>query len=160
MEDGPFEEVKTYHKGTGCAAQAQKEANMSERIRWPDGKDFAFTIFDDTDGATCATVRDVYAFVRDCGLRTTKSVWSVRGQHTPVNGGDTCAEPEYRAWVVKLQSLGFEIGYHITDALVERRPWRGLHGPAHSRFLVRPRLLTRLSPSPHTVPKLSFHAGV
>jgi hypothetical protein len=127
---------------------------------WPDGKDFAFTVFDDTDGATVATVRDVYAFLRDCGLRTTKSVWPMRGPHTPVNGGDICAEPEYRAWVVKLQSLGFEIGSHITDALVERRPWRGLHGPAHSRFLVRPRLLTRLSPSPHTVPKLSFHAGV
>src|SRR5262249_26823895 len=30
-------------------------------------------------------------------------------------GGDTCAEPEYRAWVVKLQSLGFEIGYHMTS---------------------------------------------
>jgi hypothetical protein len=113
-EYGPFEEVKTCHKGTLCAAQAQKEASMSGRIRWPDGKDFAFTIFDDTDCATCATVREVYAFVRDCGLRTTKSVWPVRGQHTPVNGGDTCAEPEYRAWVVKLQSLGFEIGYHMT----------------------------------------------
>src|SRR5262249_59508262 len=57
----------------------------------------------------------VYAFWHDCGLRTTKSVWPIRGPHTPVNGGDTCAEPEYRAWVVKLQSLGFEIGYHMTS---------------------------------------------
>ena len=78
----PSREVMTCHKGTVCAAQAQKAASMSERIRWPDGKDFAFTIFDDTDCATYATVRDVYAFLRDCGLRTTKSVWPVRAAST------------------------------------------------------------------------------
>jgi hypothetical protein len=87
---------------------------MSGKIHWPDGKDFAFTIFDDTDCSTFATVRDVYALLRDCGFRTTKSVWPVRGQQTPINGGDTCDEPEYLAWIVKLQSMGFEIGYHMT----------------------------------------------
>jgi hypothetical protein len=87
---------------------------MQGRIRWPDGKDFAFTIFDDTDRATLATVKDVYAFLRDCGFRTTKSVWPVRGPHTPVNGGDTCDDPAYLAWLLTLQSQGFEIGYHMT----------------------------------------------
>jgi hypothetical protein len=69
------------------ASQAKKEAMMSGRIQWPDGKDFAFTIFDDTDRSTFATVRDVYAFLSDCGFRTTKSVWPVGGKQTPVNGG-------------------------------------------------------------------------
>ena len=32
---------------------------MNKKIQWPDGKDFAFTVFDDTDFATLKNVKKV-----------------------------------------------------------------------------------------------------
>ena len=81
-------------------------------IEWPDGKAFAFTIFDDTDLATLENLRDVYAFLADLGFRTTKSVWPVRGEGEPRFGGITCEDPDYLAWTMDLQARGFEIGFH------------------------------------------------
>ena len=43
--------------------------------KWPDGKRFAFTIFDDTDRQNLNNVPAVYDFFHDLGLGTTKSVW-------------------------------------------------------------------------------------
>ena len=85
---------------------------VGERVEWPDGKDFAFTIFDDTDNATVANVGPIYDFLEGVGLRTTKSVWPVRGDGKPKILGSTADEPGYRAWTVDLQARGFEIGYH------------------------------------------------
>ena len=65
---------------------------MHGPIRWPDGKDFAFTLFDDCDYQTAANVRGVYDFLTEIGLRTTKTVWTVRGSEKPgekVTGGAT-----------------------------------------------------------------------
>jgi hypothetical protein len=89
-----------------------KLPNMSNRIRWPGGRDFAFTISDDTDFGTLATLREPYAFLADLGFRTTKSVWPIRGNKTPVFGGSTCEDQQYLEWVLKLQKQGFEIGLH------------------------------------------------
>lgn len=82
------------------------------RIRWPEGRDFAFTIFDDTDLATLQNVVPVYAFLDDLGLRTTKSVWPIKGKGTPRIPGLTSEDPEYLKWTLELQARGFEIGYH------------------------------------------------
>lgn len=79
---------------------------------WPEGKHFAFTIFDDPDSQTLEAGREVYSFLADCGFRTTKGVWPVRGPRQPSDHGGTCAEPEYCAWVQGLQRQGFEIGFH------------------------------------------------
>ena len=80
---------------------------------WPDGKRFAFTVFDDTDGATLENVKGVYDFLADCGFRTTKSVWVVRGDpNRGKNAGQTCADPDYLRWALDLQAKGFEIGFH------------------------------------------------
>ena len=46
---------------------------MNKKLQWPDGKDFAFTIFDDTDLATLDNVNEVYSLLSDYGLITTKS---------------------------------------------------------------------------------------
>jgi len=82
-------------------------------IQWPDGKKFAFTIFDDTDASTVANSAPVYALLRDLGFRTTKSVWALEATEPPVVvGGATCAEGDYRAWALQLQAEGFEIGFH------------------------------------------------
>lgn len=81
-------------------------------VPWPEGKAFAFTIFDDTDLATMANVPAVYAFLEELGLRTTKSVWPIQGRQRPRVGGLTCEEPAYREWVRSLQQTGFEIALH------------------------------------------------
>jgi hypothetical protein len=93
-----------------------------KKITWPEGKQFAFTVFDDTDFATLENVGPVYAFLADCGMPTTKSIWVVDGdpaQRVPGRGGSTCQDPEHLRWLLDLQSKGFEIGWHSAS-------WNGL----------------------------------
>ena len=47
---------------------------MRNKIVWPQGKKFAFTIFDDTDLSKPGNYEVVYDFLRDLGFKTTKSV--------------------------------------------------------------------------------------
>jgi hypothetical protein len=79
---------------------------------WPEGRSFAFTIFDDTDLATVENVGPVYRLLEELGFRTTKSVWAIRGQGTSPLAGATCDDADYRAWTLDLQARGFEIGSH------------------------------------------------
>jgi hypothetical protein len=81
-------------------------------ITWPEGKRFAFTIFDDTDYATVGNVGLVYALLRDLGFRSTKSIWPLTGTAAPRISGDTCDNPEYLRWLLQLQQEGFEIAMH------------------------------------------------
>ncbi len=90
-------------------------------VEWPEGRDFAFTIFDDTDRATLENVPPVYEFLGELGLRTTKSVWPLKGEGTPHVGGLTCDDPDYLAWTLRLQSQGFEIGYHGATYITSSR---------------------------------------
>jgi hypothetical protein len=85
---------------------------MTNRIQWPDGKQFAFTIFDDTDLQTVDNVSAVYSFLSDIGFRTTKSVWPIRGSNSPEVWGATCDDDQYLKWVLDLQQKGFEIALH------------------------------------------------
>lgn len=88
---------------------------MSERARavsWPDGRRFAFAIFDDTDLATVANVGPVYDFLTSIGVLATKSVWTVTGDGTPAFGGATCDDPDYLAWTQGLPAQGHEIASH------------------------------------------------
>jgi hypothetical protein len=79
---------------------------------WPDGRTFAFTIFDDTDWTTMRNGPPIYNFLHELGFRTTKSVWPLEGEAVPAIGGDTCGNPRYLEWVRGLQDQGFEIGLH------------------------------------------------
>ena len=81
-------------------------------MNWPDGKKFAFTIFDDTDRQTVENTAPVYEFLFELGFRTTKSIWPIKGSHEPRAGGGTCDDPDYLAWAQLLQQRGFEIGLH------------------------------------------------
>ncbi|MBA4170195.1 MAG: hypothetical protein H0X68_07295 [Chloroflexi bacterium] len=81
-------------------------------MKWPDGKRFAFTIFDDTDRTTMSNGPEMYRFLHDLGMRTTKSVWPLQGAERPKIGGMTCADEPYREWVQALQAQGFEIALH------------------------------------------------
>ena len=93
----------------------------TERVQWPDSRTFAFTIFDDTDGATLQNVPNVYALLKDLGFRTTKSVWPSEGRNTPLHGGQTCGDGAYAEWLHGLQRDGFEIGFHMNTYHTSRR---------------------------------------
>lgn len=82
------------------------------RISWPEGKSFAFTIFDDPDSQTPEASRAVYGLLQDLGFRTTKGVWPVRGPREASDYGATCGDSSYRDWVLNLQRAGFEIALH------------------------------------------------
>jgi len=85
---------------------------LTPTITWPEGKRFAFTVFDDTDWTTLERGPDVYRLLRDLGMRTTKSVWAIESSEPAVIGGLSCEDPEYLAWVLELQAAGFEIALH------------------------------------------------
>lgn len=80
---------------------------------WPDGRQFAFTIFDDPDGQTIEASTTVYSFLSDLGLRTTIGVWPLAADlKLRSDEGMTCANQEYLDWILELQSRGFEVGFH------------------------------------------------
>lgn len=83
------------------------------RPQWPDGKRFAFTVYDETDSASLENVRGVYALLTDLGFRTTKTIWPLRGNLSlGVRAGQTCEDDAYRDWLLGLQAKGFEIAWH------------------------------------------------
>src|SRR5438132_14426431 len=80
------------------------------RIVWPEGRDFAFTVYDDTDEATLANTRPVYDFLAEQGVLTTKSVWPLRNANDdPAIVGLACEDPEYLQWTLSLQASGHAI---------------------------------------------------
>jgi hypothetical protein len=87
-------------------------APSTPSVTWPDGRRFAFTVFDDTDNMTVESGSIVYEFLAEIGMLTTKTVWPVESAEPPPIGGTSCADDEYRSWVLDLQELGFEIGLH------------------------------------------------
>jgi len=89
---------------------------ITKKMLWPEGKKFAFTIFDDTDFTTIHNGQPIYEFLYDMGFRTTKSVWPLKCTQKPFIGGSTCADLRYLSWVQELQKKGFEIALHnVTD---------------------------------------------
>jgi hypothetical protein len=87
---------------------------VTERIAWPAGKRFAFSVFDDTDLSVPGNFEAVYDLLGSLGMRTTKSVWPATGGDLQPRGphGSTCDDGEYLQTVLQLQRSGFEIGYH------------------------------------------------
>ena len=85
----------------------------SRASRFPLGKTFAFTVFDDTDNSTVENVGPVYRLIEELGLRTTKSVWPLsnvgcgRFLRTAI-----LQDSDYLAFVRQLRGQGFEISLH------------------------------------------------
>jgi hypothetical protein len=83
-------------------------------FEFPNGKQFAFTVVDDTDVATVANVKPVYDLLHELGFRTTKTVWPLpcpEGSRD-FSSSQTLADPDYRAFTVDLQRRGFELTWH------------------------------------------------
>jgi hypothetical protein len=97
--------------GEGLAG-AQDPAAWLKPVKWPDGRQFAFTIFDDPDGQSLETSRLVYGLLTDLGFRTTVAVWPSAAHRDPNSGGETCANPAYLDHLRSLEASGFEIGWH------------------------------------------------
>ena len=85
-------------------------ASEGNSMQWPNGKEFAFTVFDDTDNSTVENTKPVYDLLHELNFQTTKSVWVFppRGRYS----GQSLSDSAYLAWVRELQSRGFEIGLH------------------------------------------------
>jgi len=81
-------------------------------MQYPKQKRFAFSIVDDTDFATVANVSPVYELLAQCGLRTTKTVWTLAPTDAVRIGGSTLDDPEYLAFILELKRQGFEIASH------------------------------------------------
>lgn len=79
-------------------------------VTWPEGRRFAFSIFDDTDYVGMDTVPPVYEFLRNHGFLTTKTAWPLAGPAG--EEGLTCEDVGYRRWVRELGRSGFEIAWH------------------------------------------------
>jgi hypothetical protein len=80
---------------------------------FPQGKKFAFSIFDDTDVATLEYIRPIYELLERLGFRTTKSVWPLSYEgSSDYEGSATLEDSEYAKYVRDLQERGFEIGFH------------------------------------------------
>jgi hypothetical protein len=86
--------------------------SITRRIEWPNGRKFAFTVFDDPDAQSFETTQKVYTFLADLGFRTTIGVWPLDLRRAPNSSGETCANRDYRAFLQHLQTLGFEVGFH------------------------------------------------
>jgi hypothetical protein len=93
-----------------------------DRLIWPGGARFAFTIVDDTDFASVRSTKPVYDFLADNGLRTTKTVWPLRPKGRGFTGGETLEAPEYRNWILDLRRRGFEIALHGIADVSSPRP--------------------------------------
>ncbi len=94
--------------------QASSIASPYSAAPYPVGKEFAFTILDDTDDATVANVRPIYELLADLGFRTTKTVWPLACPEGSPNffAAETLADPSYREFVRDLKAQGFEITWH------------------------------------------------
>ncbi|HEU0225921.1 MAG TPA: hypothetical protein VFR29_10835 [Steroidobacteraceae bacterium] len=87
---------------------------QQHEIEFPDGKQFAFTIVDDTDMATLERNAPVYDTLHRYGLKTTKTVWVLAPTETdhPSNAGDSLQDADYVQFVRDLRDKGFEIAIH------------------------------------------------
>jgi len=87
--------------------------NKISKLVYPEGKDFIFTIFDDTDVATLDYIKPIYDFLASINMRTTKSVWPLfySGDCNDA-GSHTLEDKAYAKYIKELDSRGFEIGFH------------------------------------------------
>src|SRR4051812_45266405 len=94
-----------------AADHRHAHAGRPVEIRWPEGKRFAFSVFDDPDSQTLEDSRVVYSFLADLGMLTTKGVWAV-GPYRVNSSCETCENPAYLQHVLELARQGFEMGFH------------------------------------------------
>ena len=80
------------------------------QIKWPNNKDFAFTIIDDTDEATVNNLIPIYNFLYKLKIFATKTVWiePSRDKFT----GDYLKQKNYLDFILDIKKKGYEIAFH------------------------------------------------
>jgi hypothetical protein len=96
--------------------------NGTSKIIWPQGKRFAFTIIDDTDRSNVENIGPVYDFLYENGFITTKTVWPLSPRGSPIGGGDSLEDQDYRDLILNLKAQGFEIALHGASDESSPRP--------------------------------------
>ena len=81
-------------------------------VTWPDGKTFAFAVFDDPDFQTVERGRPVYDFLSGLGFRTTRGIFPGLKLTPASYYSVTCNDPAHLQWVLSLKERGFEVGWH------------------------------------------------
>jgi hypothetical protein len=81
-------------------------------MNWPEGKDFAFTIVDDTDHATIERIKPIYDLLHKLKLKTTKTVWTFPHENSQYKDTQTLEDEEYLGFIKRLIDNGFEIASH------------------------------------------------
>jgi len=84
-------------------------------LKYPNNKEFAFTILDDTDDTTEENSRPIYKLLYELGILTTKTVWALDTPlkyQGPYFAAETMQNPSYLEWVKELETYGFEIAFH------------------------------------------------
>ena len=84
------------------------------KMKFPDNKKFAFSIFDDTDRATVENTKPIYSLLENLKIYTTKSVFvfSNKNPLKEADKGDSLENPDYLSFILGLRDKGFEIGFH------------------------------------------------
>lgn len=83
-------------------------------VEIPAGKDFIFSIIDDTDRGTVKNLKPVYDYLHELGMKTTKSIW-IYPTNNPEDSshlGQAINDGEYYSFVKDIQEKGFEISLH------------------------------------------------
>lgn len=87
--------------------------------RYPDGKDFAFTITDDPDYGQLEEKPIIYDMLYELGFRTTVPIWVLDNKHgsgekglLTNTRGVTTTNKKYLKYIQELQEKGFEIALH------------------------------------------------
>jgi hypothetical protein len=138
---------------------------------FPEGKRFAFSIFDDTDSSTLESVGPVYRLLAELNLLITKSVWVFPTDTKLKYAGSTLRDCEYQRFILDLKQRGFEIGLHnvqngsatrdcIVQGLDEFRDRVGDYPRVHANHLFnRDNLYWGAERLTHTVPRLLYNAA-
>lgn len=93
-----------------------------KKIKFPNNKKFAFTVFDDTDKSTIENIKPIYDLLDKLKIYTTKSVWiSPSNSKKSVDQGQTLSDPIYLSFILDLKRKGFEIGFHGTKGGSSKR---------------------------------------
>lgn len=121
-EGGDDADPKPADRGEVAASRREPRKRTGRRADlWPDGKRFAFTIFDDPDYQSVANTAPVYEFLTEIGVRATKAVWVLEPDTEPQFGGQSCADPAYLEWTYALREAGHEIAFHNSASSTSSR---------------------------------------
>jgi len=85
-----------------------------EYLKFPEGKKFAFTIFDDADLTKVENVKPIYDLLYQLKMFITKSVFvfPCKDKRSPFYDSQTLANNEYLGFIKNINKNGFEIGFH------------------------------------------------